>query len=140
MKPTPIVENSIKILIPFFDVDPLSIVWHGHYIKYFEMARCALLEKIDYNYIQMKKSGFAWPVIDIRVKYVAPAKFNQTICVNAALVEYENRLKVDYLITDEKSQQKLTKGHSIQVACNVQTNEMCFASPKVFTDKLKRFL
>jgi acyl-CoA thioester hydrolase len=47
--------------IPFHDVD--MMVWHGHYAKYFEIAR-RLLEQIDYNYPQTRDSGYAWPVID----------------------------------------------------------------------------
>ncbi len=140
IKADPVVTHNTDILIPFFDVDPLSIVWHGHYIKYFEIARCALLEEIGYNYIQMKASGYAWPVIDIRVKYIAPAKFNQHINVEASLVEYENRLKINYVIRDRYTLQKLTTGYTIQVACKLPSHEMCYASPTVFINQLKRFL
>jgi acyl-CoA thioester hydrolase len=50
-------STEIDIEIPFYDVDMMAIVWHGHYAKYFEIARYALLEKIDYNYLQMCDSG-----------------------------------------------------------------------------------
>ena len=46
------------IEIPFHDVDMMEIAWHGHYVKYFEIARCKLLDKIEYNYSQMRDSGF----------------------------------------------------------------------------------
>ena len=36
---------STEIEVPFYDIDPMDIVWHGNYIKYFEVARCALLKK-----------------------------------------------------------------------------------------------
>ena len=35
---------EIKIRVPFFDLDPMQIVWHGNYLNYFEMARAALFE------------------------------------------------------------------------------------------------
>ncbi len=41
-----IVSETIEFEIPFFDVDSMEVTWHGHYIKYFELARCALLKKI----------------------------------------------------------------------------------------------
>jgi acyl-CoA thioester hydrolase len=129
-------QASVDIEIPFHDVDVMEIVWHGHYAKYFEIARCALLEKIEYNYPQMRASGYAWPIIDLRVRYVKPAVFGQKITVNAAIVEWENRLKIDYQITDKATGSRLVKGHSIQVAVDMQTMTMCFESPKVLFEKL----
>ena len=37
-------ETTIKI--PFYDNDPMGVVWHGNYVKYIEIARCDALEKI----------------------------------------------------------------------------------------------
>ncbi len=39
--------------MPFFDVDSMNVVWHGHYVKYLEVARCALLDQIGHNYNDM---------------------------------------------------------------------------------------
>jgi len=127
---------EIDIEVPFHDVDMMEVVWHGHYVKYFEIARCALLEKIDYNYLQMRDSGYAWPVIDLGMRYIKPATFGQVISVRAAIVEWENRLKMNYLITDKHSGARLTKGYSIQVAVNMQTRQMCLESPAVLLEKL----
>ncbi len=124
------------IEIPFHDVDAAEIAWHGHYVKYFEIARCKLLDKIHYNYSQMKASGFFWPIIDINLRYIQPAKFSQQICVKAELVEWEHRLKIKYLITDVKTGRRLTKGYSVQVAVEIKSGEMLLASPGVLYRKL----
>lgn len=125
----------VKIKIPFHDVDSMHVVWHGNYPKYFAAARCALLDSIDYNYTQMAASGYAWPVIDMRLKYIKPAVFNQEITVVAKLLEYENRLKIDYLILDDKGQ-KLTKGYTVQVAVDMPSGEMKLYSPPILFEKL----
>ncbi|WP_019867170.1 acyl-CoA thioesterase [Methylovulum miyakonense] len=132
----PIHQTSIDLQIPFHDVDMMEVVWHGHYAKYFEIARCAVLEKIGYNYPQMRDSGYAWPVIDLNMRYIKPVVFGQAITVEAAIVEWENRLKINYLATDKNTGVRLTKGHSIQVAVDMRTKEMCFESPKVLFEKL----
>ncbi len=129
-------HTEIDIKIPFHDVDMMEVVWHGHYAKYFEIARCALLEKINYNYPQMRDSGYSWPVIDLRIRYIKPAVFGQIITVTSCCVEWENRLKLDYLIVDKQTNSKLTKGYSIQIAVDRETNEMCFESPAVLFEKL----
>ena len=129
-------QASVDLEIPFHDVDMMAVVWHGHYAKYFEIARCAMLEQINYNYPQMRDSGYAWPVIDLRIRYVKPAVFRQNITITATIVEWENRLKIDYLIIDKDTGARLVKGHSIQVAVDMQTKAMCFESPKILFEKL----
>jgi len=133
-------EVSKDVVVPFYDVDSMDIVWHGHYVKYFEDARCEMLEQLDYNYATMRDSGYAWPVVDIRLKYIKPALFNRRIRIQARLSEWEVRLKIDYVITDVESGEILTRGYSVQVAVDMATREMCFATPAPFRDRLARRL
>ena len=130
------VKAEVIIEIPFHDVDVMSVAWHGHYVKYLEIARCVLLDKIDYNYVQMKESGYAWPVIDLRVRYAHPLHFQQKVRVKAEVVEWENRLKLKYLIEDAESGQRLTKAYTVQVAIDMEAGEMLYASPDILFQKL----
>ena len=125
-------QADVIIEIPFHDVDTMNVVWHGHYLKYFEIARCKLLEQFGYNYNQMRASGYAWPVIESHVRYVQGIEFEQKICVRAIL----KRLKIEYLILDATTGRRLTKGYTTQVAVNMETREMCFQSPQVLFDCL----
>jgi acyl-CoA thioester hydrolase len=127
---------EVEMEVQFYDLDPMQIVWHGNYVKYLEVARCALLDSIGYNYPQMRDSGYSWPVIDINLRYIAAAVFGQRLRLRADLVEWENRLKIDYLITDAATGKRLNRGSTTQVAVNLATGEMCFASPDVLFDKL----
>ncbi|MCE3602334.1 acyl-CoA thioesterase [Massilia sp. P8910] len=128
--------SETEMQVQFFDLDPMEIVWHGNYVKYLEVARCALLDKIDYNYVQMKASGFAWPVIDMNLRYIGPAVFGQRLVLRAEIVEYENRLKIDYLISDLASGKRLNRASTTQVAVDIASGEMCFMSPPVLFEKL----
>ncbi len=127
---------EIELYPAFHDLDPMAVVWHGHYIKYFELARCALLQKFDYDYPQMRDSGFAWPIVDMRSKYVGPVRYGQKIKVRAKITEWEYRLKIEYLVTDAESGKALTRAYSIQVAVDIKTEEMCFSSPPILMEKL----
>ena len=130
------VSTAVELEIPFHDVDVMRIAWHGHYAKYLEIARCALLEQIDYNVPQMEASGYAWPVIDMRIRYAQPLRFQQKIRVEARLTEWENRLKIGYLIKDAASGKRLTKAYTVQVAVAIESGEMLYASPTVLLQKL----
>jgi len=129
-------EAEVEIEIPFHDVDVMRVAWHGHYAKYLEIARCKLLELFDYNCPQMEDSGYAWPVIDMRIRYAQPLRFQQKVRVKAALTEWENRLKINYVISDAISGKRLTKAYTVQVAVDVSTGEMLYASPEILFKKL----
>ncbi|MDR0251183.1 MAG: acyl-CoA thioesterase [Burkholderiales bacterium] len=129
----------IDLTVPFHDIDSMEVCWHGHYVRYFELARTALLQRINYDYPQMRASGHAWPVIELFVRYAQPLVYQQRLHLDARLVEWENRLKIVYEIRDAATQKRLTYGHTVQVAVDIQTREMCFASPDILREKLGRF-
>src|SRR5690606_30293015 len=106
-------------------------VWHGNYVKYLELARCALLARFDYDYPQMRDSGFMFPAVDMRLTYVAPALFGQKLRIRAEITEWENRLRIDYLIRDAATGRKVNQAHTIQVAVSIATREMQFVCPPV---------
>jgi len=132
----PDLSCEIEVVPPFFDIDSMDIVWHGHYVKYLELARCALLDKFDYGYVRMRESGYGWPIVDLRLKYVRPATFNQPLIVRAEIVEWENRLKMAYVIRDAKTGAKVNTATSIQVAVDMKTREMQYVCPRVLWERL----
>lgn len=140
MRTSGVLHKDVEILVPFYDVDSMNVVWHGHYVKYLEVARCALLDDIGHNYEQMKASGYAWPVIDLQLRYVQAARFGQRLIVRADLVEWQNRLLIHYLIRDAESGQRVTRASSVQVAVNLDTSEMLLESPRIFINAVEHRL
>lgn len=126
------------IEVPFHDVDVMDVAWHGHYVKYFELARCALLRRLDYDYPQMRDSGYAWPVVECYLKYVRPARYGQQLKARATLREWENRLRFDYEIRDAVSGERLTKGYTVQVAVDIASGELQFVSPDCLMKRVEQ--
>jgi acyl-CoA thioester hydrolase len=131
------ISTEMTLTAQFYDLDPMGVVWHGHYARFLEQARCQLLDGIGYNYAEMQASGYIWPIVDLRIKYVRPIRFHQKFTIAATLVESANRLKIEYVIRDKASGEILTKACTIQVAVDAATNELCMESPAILTDKLK---
>lgn len=131
-----VLKVEVEADVPFFHVDAMEVVWHGHYVQYFEQARTALLRSIDYDYPQMRASGYAWPVVECHIKYVRPARYGQKIRIEAALVEYQNRLKIDYTIRDAATGQRLTRAYTVQVAVDMASGELQFVSPPALLERL----
>lgn len=132
----PSLQHEVEIEIPFHDCDPANIVWHGNYARYFEVARCALLETLNFNYDHMVESGYAWPLADFQARFIRPLRFKQKVRVRARIVEWEYRIKIDYLISDSLSGARLTKGFTTQVALHIASGEMVLASPDILLQKL----
>jgi len=132
--------SETETTIEFFHLDPLNVAWHGNYINFFEIGRRELLKKINYDYDDMKASGYAFPVIEVYAKYIKPLKYKDRISIKAILIEYEHRLKIQFEIRNIETNELATKGESIQMAFDIKTMESCFICPKILIDKVEALL
>lgn len=122
-------RHQFIMTVPFFDVDAMHIVWHGNYVKYLEMARCDFLASIGYDYNEMGKQGFSWPIVRMDFKYIKPAVFGQTIRIEMAIVEIESCLRIDYTIFDDATNIKLTQASTTQAAVSLATGQLQYQTP-----------
>lgn len=130
-------ESDITLEVPFHDVDILGIVWHGHYYKYFELARTALYRSCDLDIQDMRKMGYVFPVIESQCKYVNPLKYGQQIHVRAAFKEYLSYIKISYLVTDAESGARMAYGYTKQAVCDPD-GVMQMAVPDEVVDAISR--
>lgn len=133
-------KETVEFNIEFYDVDSMQVAWHGNYAKFMEVARCALLRKIKYDYYEMEKSGYAWPVVDMHIKYMRPMVFMQRVRCEITLDEYEIGMKLSYKFLDAETGKVLTKAESTQMAVDLKTKESLFGSPRCFVDLVKKAL
>lgn len=133
------VSATIVVSVPFYDVDAMQVAWHGHYVKYMEQARCHLLDLLDYNYQQMQASGYVWPVVDLRIKYIKPLLFKQQVKIKVSLVESDYGMAMKFVFYDQDSGKRLTKAYSKQVAVAVDSGEMSLLSPPILQEKIAIF-
>lgn len=84
--------------VPFHDCDPLAIVWHGHYFKYFEFARTELMKKHRLDVSDFIQMGYRQVVIDAQCRYASPLRYGDRFRVSAKFLDIEMRLKIGYEI------------------------------------------
>ncbi len=131
-----IFQAETRITVQFYDLDPMNVVWHGNYIKYLETARCDLLNKLGYDYDDMRKDGIAYPIATMDLKFIKPCYFNQVLRIVTVLEEIEPCIIIKYTIFDDKSGEKLFKARSMQICINNTTKESIYSAP----DNLKKKL
>lgn len=134
-----LVEAAVEIEVEFPDLDPMAITWHGHYLRYFESARVALMRKIGYDYPDMQASGYTWPIIEAKLRYVQASRYAQRLRVAAGLEEWEPSLRIGYLITDATNGARITTGYTLQCAVDAD-GEMQLSAPEPLCKCLEKFL
>lgn len=123
------ITAHLDLRIPFYEVDSMRMAWHGHFAKYFEQARCRLLEEIGHDYGAMFESGYAWPIVDLRVRYMRPLRFNQWVRVTATLKRWDSQLRIGYRIRDRETGGILVRGYTLQVPVDINTGTLCTEQP-----------
>lgn len=132
MEPVPMKApfiHEVVLEVPFHDVDSTDVVWHGNYVKYLEIARTGLTRLLGMDLKQMKEAGLLWPVVVCNMKYIRPLRYGQKVRVRAELLEYQNRLKVGYVLRDAESGEILHKAFTIQLPIRWDTGELLLEVP-----------
>lgn len=135
-----IIRATAEARAQFYDCDPMGVVWHGNYPRFLELGRVAVLHAIDYGYRAMEASGYAWPVVDMGIKYAQPIRLLQTVEIDAGIVEWENRLKITFDIRDKASGKRLTRAYSVHVAVDIAKEQMQWETPPILREKLRPWL
>ena len=125
-------EAEIIIDVQFYDLDPMNVVWHGNYVKYTETARCALLDKIGYDYEDMKKDGVVYPIAKMEMKFIKSATFGQKLKAKAFLESVEPSLNIKYVIEDAVSKEVLFKAKTMQIYVDIKSGESVYEAPEKF--------
>ncbi|HOE79827.1 MAG TPA: acyl-CoA thioesterase [Smithellaceae bacterium] len=130
---------EVKISVPFYDLDPMQIVWHGNYLNYFELARAGLFQRygVDlYNYYDRTKIIF--PIIRTQTKHILPLRHRDEIICRATLVDANIKLIVDFEIRKAGENVVCARGRTEQVAVQMPQGETLYSIPADIRDVLRQ--
>lgn len=123
--------HEINLTIPFHDLDPMHIVWHGNYLKYFDMARFGLFAGagIDlYRYSVEKNCLF--PLIRTETKHIAPLRYGDAIVCRASVREAAIKIVLDFEIRRPADGVLCARGRGEQVAVMMPGMETLWEIPE----------
>jgi acyl-CoA thioester hydrolase len=125
------VSTSVRLKVPYYDVDMMQIVWHGHYLKYFDVARQALFRERGVDlHRYMEEKGYAFPIVRCIIKHISPLRFDDEFVCTAVLKEATVKIVLDFEIKLISNYKVCTRGRSEQVALRVPEMEMAFLIPE----------
>ena len=122
------ISSKIQIKVPFYDLDPMNIVWHGNYVKYLEKARCALFAKLNYTYYDMYDDNIMYPLAKMDFKFIKSAKFDDDLEIEATFKEFEPAIIIKYDIFS--GEDKILSASTMQMGVNVKTGETIYNAPE----------
>ena len=125
--------------INYYETDKMGIIHHSNYIRFFEEARSALLEKAELPYNLMEEKGIMSPVLGITCKYKQHVTFGDTIEIHSYIKEFSGvKFTVGYEIYNKKNNVLCVSGESIH--CFTDSNLKPLNLKKHFNDVYEKFM
>jgi len=130
MSQSPHRSCEIQQSVPFYDVDPMQMVWHGNYFNYFENARVALFSQLGVDLFEFyKRMQCLFPIIKTATKHIYPLRYKDEFICKATAVEGKTKIIVDFEIRLKGDGKLCTRGRTEQLAVKAPEMEIMFAIP-----------
>lgn len=121
---------EVTLTIPFHDLDPLHVVWHGNYYKYFDIARFELFRSCGVDlYRYSEEAGYLFPLTRSSAKYIAPLHHNDVVVCRATVTEVQYKIAMAFEIRRTADQVLCARGASDQVAVKMPDMALQFEVP-----------
>lgn len=128
-----------KINVRFHEVDSLRIVWHGHYLKYFEDGREAFGRKYGIGYMDVFSVGLLTPLVKISCEYKRPVKYNDDVMLETRFINTDAaKVMFEFSLFNESTKEVYATGESTQIFLN-EKNELMLTPPEFFLDWKKKW-
>ena len=132
--------DETEIRVRFHEVDSWGIVWHGHYIAWFEVGRSALLSKFQLGPQEFTRMGYVAPVVDLKCSYREPARLGDEIIIRTTVFKPPKAaLTFRFEILRKKDRKLLVTGEETQVL-QALDGRLLYSLPPELEEKLKPLL
>lgn len=130
--------HESKLRVRYGETDQMGYAYYGNYAQFFEVARVEMLRSMGFSYKGFEADGVMMPVLELKCKYIRPAKYDDELTIRTTLKEMPTaRIHFFYEVFNEQKE-LIHLGETILVFVNMQTNRPCKA-PAYFSDQLKPY-
>ena len=126
-------SSKTEVLVRFNEADPLGIVWHGHYIRYFEDGREAFGNLYDLGYLEVYKLGYVIPVVSVQCDYKRSLRYGDRVIVETKFIPTDAaKLKFAYRLYNAATGELVATGSSVQVFLSKEDSVLQLSNPPFF--------
>ncbi|MFA6247705.1 MAG: thioesterase family protein [Mucilaginibacter sp.] len=131
-------ENATKLRVRYGETDQMGYMYYGNYAEFFEVGRVEMLRSLGLTYSGMEASGIMMPVLELKCKYLKPARYDEEITINVIMDKMPGvKIHFRYELFNEK-QELIHIGETLLAFINMKSNRPCLP-PTDFIEKLKPF-
>jgi acyl-CoA thioester hydrolase len=131
-------ENATKLRVRYGETDQMGYMYYGNYAEFFEVGRVEMLRSLGLTYSGMEASGIMMPVLELKCKYLKPARYDEEITINVIMDKMPGvKIHFRYELFNQK-QELIHIGETLLAFINMKSNRPCLP-PADFIEKLKPF-
>jgi acyl-CoA thioester hydrolase len=124
--------HETSLLVRFYEVDAYGVVWHGHYVGWFETGRNDLTQRFQMDPLQLKGMNLLAPVVELNCQFKLPAIFGDSLIIQTAMERTEvAKLIFHYRVLDQKNRKVLATGSTTHVLTDHKGNLLYRVPPEV---------
>ena len=128
-----ILIDKTEVAVRFNEADPLGIVWHGHYIRYFEDGREAFGNSHGLSYLDFYREGFVVPVVKVDCEYKKSLRYGDRVIIESRFVACEAaKIIFEYTLYNATTGDVVARGSSLQVFVDKETSTLQLTNPPFF--------
>jgi acyl-CoA thioester hydrolase len=127
-------ESRASITVRYAETDMMGIVYHGNYLPWFEVGRTTLLKECGLPYRELEAQGYLLPVIELGVKFLKPALYDDTLTIVTRLLERPLlRIRLEYEV--RRGEELLVTGFTVHSFINKAGEPV--RPPPAFKEKMR---
>jgi acyl-CoA thioester hydrolase len=130
-----ILISKTEVLVRFNEADPLGIVWHGHYIRYFEDGREDFGRLYGIGYLDFFNNGFVIPVVNVDCSFKKSLRYGDSVIVETSFIPCDAaKIKFSYRLFNKKTGELVATGSSVQVFLDKEHSSLQLLNPPFFEE------
>ncbi|MBL8840126.1 MAG: acyl-CoA thioesterase [Planctomycetes bacterium] len=101
--------------VRYHETDQMGVVHHSNYIRWFELGRTEMMKAHGFDYAALERDGCLLAVVDVGLRYLAPARFGEEVTIDSWIAEVERvRVRFEYLVRRvDAAATPLCRGHTL---------------------------
>lgn len=112
--------------VRFYETDGMRVVYHGNYVNWLEEARVEYLRAGGVDLNALMDDGIVFPIVDIHVKYIESARFDDIVEVRTYLRKVDRAsLGVEYELVRQSDGKLLATASSLNTYTDMKTGKIC---------------
>ena len=134
-------KHTTEFEVKFSEADPLGIVWHGHYIRYFEDGREAFGNEYGLKYLDFYRSNIVIPIVNVQCDYRRILRYGHRVRLETTYHDTPAaKLLFHYKMYDATTNEQVASGSSVQVFMHKDSLELMLYLPQFMTDWKEKWL